>query len=179
MSVDDDTATDRGTASWLRAGADCSTVGTVVRALTCLTAGLWVQLPAAMTPEMIGAIELGTRRRPNGFGRFCCLVVNSDALADWTVTDKTAAEANWAYTDEVTAVEGRAGGTRSQEGGQLATRTDRAAGVVGRENGRITGGAARTVFATAQSRTSSTGARHGAEVCRHAIIVSCRSTACH
>ena len=93
------------------------------------------------------------------------------------MTDETAAETDRADTDEMTAVEGRAAGTRSQEGGQFATCTDWAAGLVRREDGRGTRGAAGT-FTTAQSRAASTGARHSAEVRRHAIIVRGRFTAC-
>lgn len=87
------------------------------------------------------------------------------------MTDKTAAEANWAHTDEVTAIERRAGGTRSQEGGQLAARTYRAARLVRREDGRGTSWAAGTVLSAAQSRAASTGARHSTEVRRHLIVV--------
>lgn len=61
MSVDV-TPTYRRTSSRLRTGANLSTAGTVViDTLTGLTTGLRVELPAAMTPDMIGAMQIGTR----------------------------------------------------------------------------------------------------------------------
>ena len=107
---------------------------------------------------MVGTVQLRTRRRRrNGPGRSRRLV-NSDALADGAASDEPAAEANWAHTHQMATVERRAGGTRSQEGGQLAAGTDRAAGVVRREDGRGTSWAAGTEFTAAQSRAASTGA---------------------
>jgi len=99
------------------------------------------------------------------------LVVNWNALTDWAVTHQATAEANWTDTDEMTAVEWRAGDAGSQEGGQLAARTDGTAGVVRREDGRGTSWAAGALFTTAQSRAASTRAGDSTKVRRHAVVI--------
>lgn len=120
-----------------------------------------------MTPDVVGAEQIRTRRRRRGH----YLVVHGDALADGAMPYKATGEADWANTDKMAAVERRASGTRTQEGGQFATGADGAAGVVRRENRRGTSWAAGTVFTTAQSRAPSTRPRNSAEVRRHGLVV--------